>query len=545
MSQSGTTEFPAGHNDSEAELKEALEAIARERESLKNRLAETEARIETLNQIGIALSAERDVEKLLEKILTECRRFTRSEAGSLYLLEDGPSGPRLRFKLAQNDAVRFAFTERTMPVDEQSLAGYVAFRGVPILLEDAYKIPEGTPYKHNDLFDVATGWRTRAVVVVPMKDHRGEMVGVLQLMNRRGHEPGTFEAYPADLIPLLLSLATQAAVCLKANLLTASIKKLFEDFAQAAIVAVEQRDPTTAGHSSRVAELTEALARIVDRASDGPYAEIVFTKEELHEIRTAALLHDFGKIAVPEKVLVKSKKLEPEELSRIRDRFDFALEAADTADYRNLLIRLMDAGVAPRAEDLRLIDIQRYERAQELESQFEEIRRANEPTVLPKEAAGKLRGLLTRTWRDRRGITSALLREEEFRLLSIPKGSLSLEERLQIQSHVSQTYRFLSSIPWTPELARIPEIAYAHHEKLDGSGYPRALRSDSIVVPSRILTVCDIYDALTASDRPYKRAVSREGALRILEDEARLGLLDAWLVQIFIGERIWLRASAG
>ncbi|MCC6130520.1 MAG: HD domain-containing protein, partial [Acidobacteria bacterium] len=371
------------------------------------------------------------------------------------------------------------------------------------------------------------------------------MVGVLQLMNRRGHEPGTFEAYPADLIPLLLSLATQAAVCLKANLLTASIKKLFEDFAQAAIVAVEQRDPTTAGHSSRVAELTEALARIVDRASDGPYAEIVFTKEELHEIRTAALLHDFGKIAVPEKVLVKSKKLEPEELSRIRDRFDFALEAADTADYRNLLIRLMDAGVAPRAEDLRLIDIQRYERAQELESQFEEIRRANEPTVLPKEAAGKLRGLLTRTWRDRRGITSALLREEEFRLLSIPKGSLSLEERLQIQSHVSQTYRFLSSIPWTPELARIPEIAYAHHEKLDGSGYPRALRSDSIVVPSRILTVCDIYDALTASDRPYKKAVSREGALRILEDEARLGLLDAWLVQIFIGERIWLRASAG
>ncbi|MCC6130924.1 MAG: GAF domain-containing protein, partial [Acidobacteria bacterium] len=210
MSQSGTTEFPAGHNDSEAELKEALEAIARERESLKNRLAETEARIETLNQIGIALSAERDVEKLLEKILTECRRFTRSEAGSLYLLEDGPSGPRLRFKLAQNDAVRFAFTERTMPVDEQSLAGYVAFRGVPILLEDAYKIPEGTPYKHNDLFDVATGWRTRAVVVVPMKDHRGEMVGVLQLMTRRGHEPGTSEAYPAALIPLLLSLATQA-----------------------------------------------------------------------------------------------------------------------------------------------------------------------------------------------------------------------------------------------------------------------------------------------------------------------------------------------
>jgi 3',5'-cyclic-nucleotide phosphodiesterase len=205
----------------------------------------------------------------------------------------------------------------------------------------------------------------------------------------------------------------------------------------------------------------------------------------------------------------------------------------------------MEAGVPPRPEDLRLVDIDRYERAQDLEAQYEEIRRSNEPTVLPKEAAGKLRGLLTRSWRDRRGITSPLLREEEFRLLSIPKGSLSLEERLQIQSHVSQTYRFLSSIPWTPELSRVPEIAYGHHEKLDGTGYPRGLTSDSIAVPARMLTVCDIFDALTASDRPYKKAVSREGALRILQDEARVGLLDTWMVEVFISERIWLRASAG
>ncbi|MDL1949793.1 GAF domain-containing protein [Acidobacteria bacterium ACD] len=520
--------------------------VARLREEaaqLKARLAETEDRIAALNRIGIALSAEPDVEKLLEKILTESRRFTRSEAGSLYRLEEGPEGRRLRFKLAQNDAVRFAFTERTMPADEASLAGFVAVRGEPILLEDAYAIPKEAPYRHNTNFDVSSGWRTRAVLVVPMKDHRGELVGVLQLMNRRGPEPGTFEGYPEDLVPLVLSLATQAAVSLKANRLTASIRRLFEDFAQAAIVAVEQRDPTTAGHSNRVAELTDTLARIVDRAAEGPYADVRFTREELRELKTAALLHDFGKISVPERVLVKAKKLDEEALLRIRDRFDFSLEAADAAEYRGLLTRLLEAGVPPTADDIRLLDVARWERAQELEALFEEVRRANEPTVLPRESGGTLRGLLTRAWRDRRGATKTLLLDDEFRLLSIPKGSLSAEERTQIESHVSQTYRFLSSIPWTPDLARIPEIAHAHHEKLNGAGYPRRLTKEAIPVPSRILTVCDIYDALTASDRPYKKAVPREGALKILEAEARDGLLEPWLVEVFISEKVWVPAG--
>lgn len=522
---------------------EELERLRTERAALEARLHETEDRIAALNRIGIALSAEPDVEKLLEKILTESRRFTRSEAGSLYLVEEGPAGKRLRFKLAQNDAVRFAFTERTMAVDEASLAGFVALRGEPILLDDAYAIPDSAPYRHNTNFDAATGWRTRAVLVVPMKDHRGELVGVLQLMNRRGAEPGSFEGYPDDLVPLVLSLATQAAVSLKANRLTASIRKLFEDFAQAAIVAVEQRDPTTAGHSNRVAELTDSLARIVDRAPEGPYSSVRFSREELRELKTAALLHDFGKISVPERVLVKAKKIEEEALHRIRDRFDFSLEAADAADYRDLLLRLLEAGVPPTREDLRLLDVARWERTQELELLFEEVRRANEPTVLPLESGQRLRSLLTRTWRDRRGATKTLLIDDEFRMLSIAKGSLSPEERTQIESHVSQTYRFLSSIPWTADLARIPEIAHGHHEKLDGSGYPRRLRAPEIAVPSRILTVCDIYDALTASDRPYKKAVPREGALRILQDEAKTGLLDGWLVETFIAEKIWVPAG--
>ena len=526
-----------------------LEAeLARERERVKaltSRLAEAEERIESLNRIGIALSAERDVEKLLEKILTESRRFSESEAGSLYLLEDGPEGERLRFKLAQNDAVKFAFAERTVEVSDKSLAGWVALKGEPLLLDDAYALPPGVPYRHNDAFDLATGFRTRAVLVVPMKDHRGELIGVLQLMNRRSRRDGQHTPYPPDLIPLLLSLATQAALCLKANHLTASIRKLFEDFAQAAIVAVEQRDPTTAGHSNRVAELTVALARLVDRSGDGPYASVTFSREEMREIGTAALLHDFGKISIPERVLVKAKKLEIDQIQRIRDRFDFVLEAEERLAYRQLVEALLAKGAPPSPEDLRELEKLARERAWDLEEVFGEIRRANEPTVLPVDARGRLQSLLARSFRDRRGVTSPLLLPEEFRFLSIAQGSLSPEERTEVESHVSHTWRFLSSIPWTSDLARVPDIAYAHHEKLDGSGYPRHLGRKEIPVAALALTVCDIDDALTASDRPYKKAVPRDEALGILEAEARREHLDRWLVETFIREKVWIAVAAG
>ena len=506
---------------------------------LEERLLKAEERIAALNRIGIALSAERDLEKLLETILTESRRFSDSEAGSLYLVEDSPEGRRLRFELAQNDAVSFAFSERTVPVNEGSLAGWVAVHGEPLVLEDAYVLPKGAPYRHNDAFDIATGFRTRAMLVVPMRDHRGELVGVLQLMNRRGRAPGEHESYPDDLVPLLLSLATQAAVCLKANNLTASIRKLFEDFARAAIVAVEQRDPTTAGHSNRVSTLSVALAGIVDRAADGPYAAVTFSKEELREIGTAALLHDFGKISIPERVLVKAKKLSEEGLGKIRDRFDFSLASEEAREARALLERRAREGGAVVAGDLQALDTAAAARACDLEALFEEIVVANEPTVLPKDARGRLEALLARAYRDRRGRDTTLLLPEEFQLLSITQGSLSEDERRAVESHVSQTWRFLSTIPWTADLARVPEIAYAHHEKLDGTGYPRGLNREGIPPAVRALTVCDVFDALTASDRPYKKAVPRDAALGILEGEARRDRLDSWMVTAFIEGKVW------
>ena len=505
---------------------------------LEERLRQAEERIAGLNRIGIALSAERDLEKLLETILTESRRFSGSQAGSLYLAEEAPEGGRhLRFKLAQNDAVSFAFKERTVPVDEASLAGWVAVNRVPIVLADAYEIPDGTPFRHNTAFDESTGFRTRAMLVVPMNDHQGDLVGILQLMNRMGAAGP--EAYPEDLVPLLLSLATQAAVCLKANQLTASIRRLFEDFAQAAIVAVEQRDPTTAGHSNRVATLTVEMAGLVDRAGEGPYASVAFSREEMREIFTAALLHDFGKISIPERVLVKAKKLSEDGLAKIRDRFDFSLAAADASEARALLVRHLRDGGRVSEQEIEALDAAAAERAREFEGFFEEIVAANEPTVMPKDARGRLEALLSRRMRGPRGGDTTLLLPEEFRFLSITQGSLSDDERRAIESHVSHTWRFLSTIPWTPDLARVPQIAYAHHEKLDGTGYPRGIGPSDIPPAARALTVCDIYDALTASDRPYKKAVPRDRALEILEAEASRDKLDRWMVSAFIEGRVW------
>jgi response regulator RpfG family c-di-GMP phosphodiesterase len=356
-------------------------------------------------------------------------------------------------------------------------------------------------------------------------------------MNRLGASGP--EPYPEDLVPLLLSLATQAAVCLKANQLTASIRRLFEDFAQAAIVAVEQRDPTTAGHSNRVATLTVEMAGLVDRAAEGPFASVSFSREEMREIFTAALLHDFGKISIPERVLVKAKKIEAEGLLRIRDRFDYVLAAAESEDARLLLERLARAGRPVTEADLRALGNAAESRARELEEAFEEVAAANEPTILPQDARGALERLVARTYRDRRGNAATLLLPDEFRFLSIAQGSLSAEERLDVESHVTHTWRFLSTIPWTPDLARVPQIAYAHHEKLDGSGYPRRIGPADIPPAARALTVCDIYDALTASDRPYKKAMPRDRALEILEAEAERNKLDRWMVRTFIEGRVW------
>jgi response regulator RpfG family c-di-GMP phosphodiesterase len=312
------------------------------------------------------------------------------------------------------------------------------------------------------------------------------------------------------------------------------IERLFEGFVNASVTAIEARDPSTSGHSSRVAELTVGLAEAVNQTPNGPYGELLFTPIQIREIRYASLLHDFGKVGVREQVLVKAKKIEGEHLESIFQRLhQRTLEA--------MRDRMLDAWSKGQTFDPGQARVLLNQQEEETRRLVDLVRRSNEPTVLPQEVAHELNVLEDLTYQHWSGDRRALMAPGDLDLLKIPKGSLSAQERDEIQSHVTHTYRFLSQIPWTSELAGVPEIAWAHHERLNGRGYPRQLKEPDIPVQSKLMAVSDVYDALTAADRPYKAAVSVERSLEILEQEAKVNLLDSEVLRIFIDAKIFER----
>ncbi|HET6340454.1 MAG TPA: HD domain-containing phosphohydrolase, partial [Polyangiales bacterium] len=319
-------------------------------------------------------------------------------------------------------------------------------------------------------------------------------------------------------------------------LLYQEIQRIFDGFVHASVRAIEQRDPTTSGHSQRVAALACTLAERIDGASDGLYAGTHFSREQLRELHYASLLHDFGKIGVREQVLVKAKKLYPHELQSIRDRINYALKCVE-ADTLTRKISLMQAGGG--AADLHALDLDLTARKASLLAALETISQANEPTVMAEGDFTRIAEIFGMTVGDGRGESFRLLRESELHALQTPRGSLVASEYDEIRSHVVHTYNFLSQIPWGKGMAQIPLIAGAHHERVNGTGYPRGLKADEIPLQSKIMSVADIYDALTAADRPYKKALPLERALQILDFEVKDGHLDAELVKLFREAKVY------
>jgi HD-GYP domain-containing protein (c-di-GMP phosphodiesterase class II) len=539
-----------------------IELAERERAAVAE-LARAEREMEELNRIGIALSQTHEVGALLNMILTKAREITGADAGSLYLVEErrpdvlsgGPGDRHLRFKLTQNDSVQFPFAEFELPLQENSLAGYTALHGEVINLADAHRIPRNRPYHFNSRYDEETGYRTQSMLTLPMKNGRGELIGVLQLINCKLHASARLtcpEVIAREVRPfseravrLALSLASQAAVAYENGRLYQDIEKLFEGFVQASIKAIEQRDPTTSGHSLRVSRMTVGLAEVVDRVDRGNYAPTRFSPEQMKEIRYAALLHDFGKLGVREDVLVKAKKLYPMQLDLIANRFDYYYKEMEARMEREKVRLLLEMDrpealvrIASLEEEFRL-------RKAQLESGFEAITDANEPTVLPEGDFERLSKIAQQTYSDPRGVQRPLLTPEEIRYLSIPQGTLSPDERAQIESHVIHSFNFLLQIPWTRQIREIPRIVRAHHEKINGTGYPYKLRGDEIPVQAKIMTICDIFDALSAADRPYKKAVSCERALEILEMSVKDQELDPELYRLFLEAKIFQMADRG
>ena len=512
-----------------------------------------------LTAIGVALSTERDLTTVLDLILSQARRLTSSDAASLYLVDrDGSSGngggheppTTLRFRVSQNFSLpNLPLTEFTVPIDHTSVSGYAAATGEPLVIADVYLLREDVEYKQNRSFDEKFGYRTKSMLVIPMRTHRDEVIGVLQLINRKRNAEArlwTPEAVEREVISfdqrsveLVSALASQAAVAIENSLLYEDIERLFEGFVTAAVTAIESRDPTTHGHSGRVATMTVGVAEAVDRAGTGPYRNLRFSREQIREIRYAALLHDFGKVGVREQVLVKQKKLYPANLDVIQHRFAYLVQAAELEFERARSEYLLAHGRQGYIEECRRLEAHLRARRSELETFRQAVVRANEPTVLPEGDFNELVRLAERSFLDIDGEHRPLITQDELRFLSIRKGTLDEEERREIESHVTHTFRFLQQIPWTRELKGIPEIAYGHHEKLNGKGYPRRVQGDEIPVQTRMMTIADIFDALTATDRPYKRAVHWERALEILHMEAKEGMLDGNLLETFVEARVF------
>lgn len=523
-------------------------------EQLERQLSDRTRELQQVSEIGVALAAVRDHQVLLTMILTKARELSRSDAGSLYLLDEIPGqGKVLRWKLAQNDSIDVDFQEKILPITRRSLAGYVAMTGETLIIDDAYDVPKGAEYSIARSFDEENGYLTRSMLVFPMTNHEGDVIGILQLINRKcpgaprkltaATVPEEVIAFDRETVELMRSLAGQAAVSVENNLLYESIERLFEGFVTAAVTAIEQRDPTTSGHSFRVADLTVELAKVLDQIEHGTYRDVRFTSDQIREIRYASLLHDFGKVGVREQVLVKEKKLYPMQLETIRGRFEFSMKSVENEANKRKIDHLLRFGRDGYDEFAAQVEAELRETVDGLQKNFAFVAQSNEPTVLPEGEFQHLQQVATREFVDFRGDRKLLLEPEEAQILSIRKGNLDARERGEIESHVTHTFNFLQKIPWTKDLSSVATIAYAHHEKLNGRGYPRRLAAADIPVQSRMMTVSDIYDALTASDRPYKRAVPTERALDILKMEVNDGLLDHELVDLFIDAKVFERAG--
>ena len=520
----------------------------RERHTALSSMEDRTVSLEALNEIGIALSSERDPARLLELILSRARHLVAADAGSLYLIQKDAQGDTfLRFALAQNDSIEAPWKESLLPLNRYSVAGAVAQENKVVVIDDAYALPTDGSLHHDDSFDVRFGYRTRSVVGIPLATRDREVIGVLQLINRKPWagvplaEPNkaaeVLPFSPSD-VDLLRSLASQAAVSLENSRLYDDIQRLFEGFVTASVTAIEQRDPTTSGHSARVADGTVALAMQVERLEHGPWAGVRFLDKELRELRYAALLHDFGKVGVREKVLTKANKLYEEQMEHLQQRFLLAGAVHRAERFEAWLQMALDN---PESMWQRLPDLY-LELKQELanfETMLHTVEAANQPSVTAEGDFSRLRPIHQWEFTHPHGTRFGLLTESELEALSLRRGSLTAHEREEIESHVTHSYHFLRTIPWTRDLARVPDLAYGHHEKLDGSGYPRGLAGEQIPLGVRIMTIVDIFDALTASDRPYKRAMPLERALGILEHEARDGKLDTSLVQLWIDSRAW------
>ncbi|MCL1864372.1 MAG: HD domain-containing protein [Spirochaetes bacterium] len=522
---------------------------------------------EDLIDIGRSLSGEKDMGKLLRLILYLSKKITGADAGSIYLVEEDENGnKRLRFKFSHTFSRNVPLEEFTMKMNKESIAGYVAITGEVLNIPDAYKLPDSAPYSFNQDFDKQHGYISRSMLVVPMRNHFDQVIGVMQLLNSKEDKSGLkkyeneafqiklrllddFDKYIVTFDKrynrLLEAIAGQAAISIENNRLINQIEMQFEEFVKASVTAIESRDPATSGHSFRVANICKEIAYAINESNSGYFKDFHFTEEDIKELEFAALLHDFGKVYIDVNIFKKSKKLYPKDLENLKLRFDYLYRCIElTYSFKEIeILRKAISSNNPCEDEINKLRLEKESKLKRVIAIKDELVMLNEPTVTDAEPENILKRIVDEIedfhCLDISGKEMDILTENDKVNLAVKKGSLNNDERHEIESHVIETYKFVRQIPWPPEYKRIPEIAMYHHEKLDGTGYPDKLAGkDSILIQSRIMAIADIYDALTAHDRSYKNAVPVDKVKSILKEEADNNKIDSDIVDLLLETKI-------
>lgn len=503
-------------------------------------------RIDRLNEIGIALSAEGDTPKLLELIMMGAKSLTNADGGSIYFLQGG----ELSFEIISNDSLNIQmggssgseiiFPPIPLVVDgkenHSNVVTHCVLSGETINIADAYN-EDGFDFTGTRNFDRNTGYRTQSILTFPLRDHEQETIGVLQLINARELDSGKVIAFSAIEQRLAESLASQAAVALSQRRLIAEMKILFESFIRMIASAIDEKSPYTGGHCRRIPVLTMMLAEATHQATQGPLEGFRISDKDRYELETAAWLHDCGKVATPEHVMDKATKLET-----IHDRVH-ELETRFEVLKRDTEIEFLRASF--RADGLqREIDALRTEYrqcCQQYEDDFAFLCKVNIGSeFMSNDDIARVQEIAKLKWFDANGEARPLLTDDEVMNLSIQRGTLNSSERKVINSHIDVTIKMLESLPFPKHLQNVPEFAGGHHEKMDGSGYPRGLKREDMSVQARIMAIADIFEALTARDRPYKKGKKLSECLRIMGSMKKAGHIDPDIFDIFIRDRVYM-----
>jgi len=507
----------------------------------KSKVSTDTERLSALQRITVRLVQTHQRSEILPRIVEEAMLLLNCDGGSIYL----QNGEQLRFEFAYNRSLNAQFQTHDLSLSDDGIAVYSYRERKSLILDDVYELPRESPFRFNSKFDRLNRYRTRSLLAVPILNSQGDRIGVLQLINRKLDAESPWPSQNRDElkrmpnfevrdIQLMESFASIAAATLENALLYENIKNIFEGFIRSSVRAIESRDPITKGHSERVARLSVALANASHQA--GLYT---FSADECRKIQYAALLHDFGKIGVSETVLQKSSKLYDHELSSLDQKFRQAHLEWQLRQTQSLLLDRLNQNLAPTQNQIDRLRTDSETVSGQFNQLWLQLTELNRPNVQHTD----LKDLISSFEGMNHALSSQIGQEivstPIIERLTLSKGSLSNEERLAIESHVSWTYEFLKDIPWDKSLKDLPEITYAHHEKLDGSGYPRKLKAAKIPPQSRILTITDIYDALTSKDRPYKKALTSEKAISILDFEMKAGKLDKYLVELFCQKKVY------